>query len=96
VGQSYFVFVTTVSGLYRYDMNDIIEVVGMYEQAPLIRFVQKGEVVISLTAEKLYEVQVIAAVAEALAPLRSRRTGSPPVSGASAPCRSDVSCQVPP
>jgi GH3 auxin-responsive promoter len=71
-GQRYFVFVTTGSGLYRYDMNDIVEVVGSYERTPLIRFVQKGKGVVSFTGEKLYEVQVIAAVEEALLELRGR------------------------
>ena len=68
-GQRYFVYVTNAAGLYRYDMNDIIEVVGRYRRTPLIRFVQKGKGVVSFTGEKLYEVQVMAAVDEALAEL---------------------------
>jgi GH3 auxin-responsive promoter len=72
VGQRYFVYVTTVSGLYRYDMNDIVEVTGRHENTPLIRFVQKGKGVVSFTGEKLYEIQVIAAVEEALAARRGR------------------------
>jgi hypothetical protein len=66
------VYVTNASGLYRYDMNDIVEVAGHYGQTPLIRFIQKGKGVVSFTGEKLYEVQVIAAVDEALAALRGR------------------------
>jgi hypothetical protein len=72
VGQRYFVYVTNASGLYRYEMNDIVEVAGMYRQTPLIRFIQKGKGVVSFTGEKLYEVQVIAAVEAALASLRGR------------------------
>jgi hypothetical protein len=72
VGERYFVYVTNASGLYRYDMNDIVEVAGYYGQAPLIRFVQKGKGVVSFTGEKLYEVQVIAAVEAALEALRGR------------------------
>ena len=72
VGQRYFLYVTTASGLYRYDMNDIVEVTGRHENTPLIRFVQKGKGVVSFTGEKLYEVQVIAAVEEALAARRGR------------------------
>jgi hypothetical protein len=71
-GQRYFVYVTNASGLYRYDMNDIVEVTGHYRQTPLIRFIQKGKGVVSFTGEKLYETQVIAAVEEALAALRGR------------------------
>ncbi len=72
VGRRYFVYVTNASGLYRYDMNDIVEVAGHYGQTPLIRFIQKGKGVVSFTGEKLYEVQVIAAVDQALAALRGR------------------------
>jgi hypothetical protein len=72
VGQRYFIYVTTLGGLYRYDMNDIVEVVGMYENSPVIRFVQKGKGVVSFTGEKLYESQVIAAVASSLGPLQAR------------------------
>jgi GH3 auxin-responsive promoter len=70
VGRRYFVYVTNASGLYRYDMNDIVEVAGNYRQTPLIRFIQKGKGAVSFTGEKLYEVQVIAAVDKALAALR--------------------------
>jgi hypothetical protein len=72
VGQRYFVYVTNTSGLYRYEMNDIVEVTGHDHQTPHIRFVQKGKGVVSFTGEKLYEVQVIAAVDKALATLRGR------------------------
>lgn len=63
---SYYIFVTTMAGLYRYDMNDIIQVMGFYENTPMIRFIQKGKGVISFTGEKLSESQVIAAVNKAL------------------------------
>jgi hypothetical protein len=71
-GQRYFVYVTNASGLYRYEMNDIVEITGQYGQTPLIRFVQKGKGVVSFTGEKLYETQVLAAVDQALAALRGR------------------------
>jgi GH3 auxin-responsive promoter len=72
IGQRYFVYVTNTSGLYRYEMNDIIEVTGHDHQTPRIRFVQKGKGVVSFTGEKLYEVQVITAVEKALAARRGR------------------------
>jgi hypothetical protein len=71
-GERYFVYVTNASGLYRYEMNDIVEVTGYDRQTPLIRFVQKGKGVVSFTGEKLYEVQVIAAVDKALAARHGR------------------------
>ena len=61
-----------MAGLYRYDMNDIVEVVGRYRRTPLIRFVQKGKGVVSFTGEKLYEVQVMTAVDLALAELHGK------------------------
>ena len=60
----YQVVVTTSAGLYRYFMNDLVEVAGQYRHTPLLRFVQKGRGVTNLTGEKLYEAQVIEAVQE--------------------------------
>ena len=62
LGRRYYVLLTTVAGLYRYFMNDVVEVTGFFHRTPLIRFVQKGRGVTSLTGEKLYEAQVIEAV----------------------------------
>ena len=45
-------------------MNDLVEVTGFFHQTPLLRFVQKGKGVTSLTGEKLYEAQTIDAVRE--------------------------------
>ncbi len=58
-GQDYYVFVTTPSGLYRYNMNDILRVVGFVNQCPLIVFQQKGNGACNITGEKLYENQVV-------------------------------------
>jgi len=62
LGKQYFVLVTTQEGLYRYFMNDIVEVNGFVNQTPSIKFIQKGKGVVSLTGEKLYEGQVIDAI----------------------------------
>ena len=59
--------VTTAGGLYRYAMNDLVEVTGVHRATPLLRFVQKGRGVTNLTGEKLYEAQVIEAVQAAAA-----------------------------
>jgi hypothetical protein len=61
-GKTYYVLITTAAGLYRYFMNDLVEVTGFFRRTPLLRFVQKGKGVTSLTGEKLYEAQVIEAV----------------------------------
>ncbi|MCP4138624.1 MAG: GH3 auxin-responsive promoter family protein [bacterium] len=63
-GKRYFIFITNGSGLYRYDMNDIIEVCGRHNNSPLIKFIQKGAGITSITGEKLSEEQVILAVGE--------------------------------
>jgi hypothetical protein len=61
-GKRYYVLVTTMNGLYRYLMNDLIEVAGRFHSTPTIRFVQKGKGVTNLTGEKLYEFHIMNAV----------------------------------
>ena len=41
-GKRYHIILTTASGLYRYDINDIVEVHGFYKCCPMISFVRKG------------------------------------------------------
>lgn len=60
--KQYYLFFTTNTGLYRYAINDIVEVTGFHHQTPLLKFVQKGQGVTNITGEKLYEHQVIDAV----------------------------------
>ena len=64
-GQDYYVVITTPSGLYRYFINDIVCVEGMFHKTPLIRFVQKGKGVTNITGEKLYESQLTEALIRA-------------------------------
>lgn len=61
-GKRYSIFVTTFAGLYRYDMNDLIEVTGFYGTIPTIQLVQKINGIISMTGEKIHERQFIEAV----------------------------------
>jgi hypothetical protein len=65
VGKQYYVFLTTTGGLYRYDINDVIEVIGHYNRTPLISFRRKGRGMTSLTGEKLSENQVVDALGAA-------------------------------
>jgi len=62
VGQEYFVLLTTSSGLCRYDLGDLVRVVGFRGEAPIIEFLNKGSHVCSLSGEKLTEHQVILAM----------------------------------
>ncbi len=61
-GKQYCLVVTTPSGLYRYNTDDIILVTGFLNRTPLIEFVQKRGDVVSLAGEKLYGSQVNKAV----------------------------------
>ncbi|MEL7157950.1 MAG: GH3 auxin-responsive promoter family protein, partial [Actinomycetota bacterium] len=61
-GAQYYVYVTTYDGLYRYDMNDIVEVSGRHRATPTLAFVRKGRGVTNITGEKLTENQILAAV----------------------------------
>jgi hypothetical protein len=61
-GERYCMLVTTCSGLYRYNMNDLLEITGFYNQFPTLKFIQKINGTISLTGEKLHERQFIEAV----------------------------------
>ncbi len=61
-GREYGVVITTGGGLYRYDMNDIVEVVGRHNETPMVVFKRKGRGMTSITGEKLSVNQVIVAV----------------------------------
>jgi hypothetical protein len=64
-GREYFIFLTTSSGFYRYDVGDQIRVVDFCGQAPVIEFLHKGQHVSSLTGEKLTEQQAVRAFQQA-------------------------------
>lgn len=66
-GARYYVFATTLSGLYRYNINDVIEVSGMIGGCPTLEFVRKGQDATSITGEKLYAEQAIGAIRGAAA-----------------------------
>ncbi|MBI4534330.1 MAG: GH3 auxin-responsive promoter family protein [Candidatus Melainabacteria bacterium] len=66
----YYVYFTTAAGLYRYNINDLVEVVGFYERTPVIQFVRKGLGVSSITGEKLTEEQVRVALCYAVRQLK--------------------------
>ena len=64
-GEQYCPFVTTFSGLYRYNMNDIVEAASPFGKTPRIHMVQKVNGIVTITGEKLYEGQFINAVNQA-------------------------------
>lgn len=62
IGREYFIVLTTSSGLYRYNIYDVVRVTGFYNEAPVIEFRNKGSHFSSLTGEKLAEAQVVEAI----------------------------------
>ncbi|MDP6946664.1 MAG: GH3 auxin-responsive promoter family protein, partial [Myxococcota bacterium] len=65
VGGQYYILLTTRGGLYRYDINDVIEVTGTYRNSPLIAFLRKGRDMVNITGEKLHVNQVYTAAQQA-------------------------------
>jgi hypothetical protein len=63
-GKRYIMLVTSCSGLYRYNTNDLVKITGFYNDFPCIEIIQKVNGIISLTGEKLHEQQFIEAVHE--------------------------------
>ena len=57
-GQRYSVVVTTGGGLYRYQTDDVVKVVGRVQACPLIRFVGRKSLVSDWFGEKLNEAHV--------------------------------------
>ena len=55
VGERYRILLTSYSGFYRYDIGDVVEVVGFFEQAPLIVFRHRQGGLLSSTTEKTTE-----------------------------------------
>ena len=62
-GADYYVFVTTIAGLLRYHMNDVVRVSGRVRSTPTLQFVRKGRGVTNITGEKLSEDQLQEAMA---------------------------------
>jgi hypothetical protein len=72
VGRDYYILLTTPSGLWRYDIRDVVRCRGFHRQAPLLEFLHKGAHMSSMTGEKLAESQVVRAVGSAVEALGLR------------------------
>jgi hypothetical protein len=57
-GKHYSVIITTSGGLYRYLLQDKVEVTGFIAECPLLRFEGKQDAVSDLFGEKLNEIHV--------------------------------------
>ncbi len=58
VGERYRILVTTAAGFYRYDIKDVVEVVGFFEKTPLIVFRHRLGGQLNSTSEKTTEFHV--------------------------------------
>jgi hypothetical protein len=54
-GKNYSVIVTTGGGLYRYQLNDVVEATDFYNQIPCFKFIGKADRVSDYFGEKLNE-----------------------------------------
>ncbi|MDR2629722.1 MAG: GH3 auxin-responsive promoter family protein [Spirochaetaceae bacterium] len=61
-GERYAMVVTTSAGLYRYNMNDLVEITGFVNQFPTLKLIQKVNGTVNITGEKLHERQFVEAV----------------------------------
>ena len=80
-GQSYFILPTTMAGLYRYHISDLVRVNGFFHRTPKLEFLGMGNRFANLTGEKLSEHQVTQAMESVM-----RRTGQPVTGYSLAPC----------
>ncbi|KAK4792616.1 hypothetical protein SAY86_023051 [Trapa natans] len=64
-GHYYELILTTLTGLYRYRVGDILMVTGFHNKAPKFRFVQRGNVVLSIDMDKTSEEDLLNAVTKA-------------------------------
>lgn len=65
-GRCYEILLTTSSGLYRYNIHDVVRCTGHYGSTPMLEFLHKAAHMSSITGEKITESQVVSAVTEAM------------------------------
>ncbi|MDR3139216.1 MAG: GH3 auxin-responsive promoter family protein [Treponema sp.] len=61
-GERYCMIVTTSAGLYRYNMNDLVEITGFLNEFPTLKMIQKVNGTVNIAGEKLHERQFVEAV----------------------------------
>ena len=65
VGGEYFLVVTNWAGLWRYNLDDRVRVVGRMGQSPVLEFLSRGTHTANITGEKITEHQVVEAMRRA-------------------------------
>lgn len=61
-GNCYKILLTNENGLYRYDINDIVRVEGIYHQTPVISFLRKTGNILNIAGEKLHLNHCLSAI----------------------------------
>jgi len=74
-GAQYRLVVSTEAGLWRYDLADIVEVVGWCRETPLVRFVGKAGRYLNAVGERVVAAQVSTAMAAAAEAVGARPVG---------------------
>ena len=85
-GREYLILLTTSSGLYRYNILDVVRCTGFHGTTPMLEFRHKGAHISSITGEKIAESQVVEAVRQSCDDIQvqldqytlSPRWGEPP------------------
>lgn len=61
-GKRYYQLITNSGGLYRYNMEDLFEVTGLWGKTPTLRFISKRSRQVSLSNERINEADVVEAM----------------------------------
>lgn len=61
-GERYRILYTTSSGIYRYDIGDILEVSGFYQRNPVVHFIRKAGQTCNLVGELMTDYHITQAV----------------------------------
>ncbi|KAL4281449.1 hypothetical protein GQ457_03G024120 [Hibiscus cannabinus] len=65
VGQYYEVVVTTLTGLYRYRVGDVLKLIGFHHNSPQFQFVERRNTVLSIDMDKTSEADLLKAIRNA-------------------------------
>jgi hypothetical protein len=55
VGGTYIILITTATGLYRYKLGDVVKVVRLFHQAPVIEFLYREKFIMNIGGESISE-----------------------------------------
>ncbi|KAH7428825.1 hypothetical protein KP509_09G019500 [Ceratopteris richardii] len=71
IGKEYEIIVTTITGLYRYRLGDVIRITGYYFRLPQFAFARRKNVMLSINTDKTDEKELCEVVKQASARLEA-------------------------